>query len=63
MRDITILFRTEAIYYCEGQHSRPSIIISISDPYPKLHFNTGYEPHCAILRIMALTVDIYYGIY
>lgn len=33
MDDIKILSRPEAVYYCEVRHSRPSIMISISDPY------------------------------
>ena len=33
MRNIMILSRPEAVYYCEGEHSRPSIMISISDPF------------------------------
>lgn len=33
MRDIMILSRPEAIFYCEGQHDRPSVMISISDPF------------------------------
>ena len=33
MRDILILSRPEAVYYCEGEHSRPCIMISISDPF------------------------------
>ena len=33
MREITILSRPEAVWYCEGQHSRPRIMISISDPF------------------------------
>ena len=28
-----ILSRPEAVYYCEGRHSRPTIMISISDPF------------------------------
>ena len=33
MRDIMILSRPEAIFYCEGKHGRQSIMISISDPF------------------------------
>lgn len=33
MRDLMILSRPEAVYYCEGRHSRPAIMISISDPF------------------------------
>ena len=33
MRNIMILSRPEAVYYCEGRHSRPSVMISISDPF------------------------------
>ncbi len=33
MHEIMILSRPEAIYYCEGSHTRPTIMISISDPF------------------------------
>lgn len=33
MRNIMILSRPEAVYYCEGRHSRPCVMISISDPF------------------------------
>ena len=33
MRSIMILSRPEAVFYCESEHSSPSIMISISDPF------------------------------
>ena len=33
MRNSMILSRPEAVCYCEGEHSRPSVMISISDPF------------------------------
>ena len=33
MREIMILSRPEAIFYCEGCHARESVMISISDPF------------------------------
>ena len=33
MREIMILSRPEAIFYCEGRHERASVMISISDPF------------------------------
>ena len=33
MREIMILSRPEAVYYCEREHSRPRVMISISDPF------------------------------
>ena len=33
MREIMILSRPEAVFYSEGRHSRPAVMISISDPF------------------------------
>ena len=54
MRDITILSRPEAVFYCEGRHSRPSIMISISDPflsYPDAPFITQENNIQALLPL------------
>ena len=54
MRDIMILSRPEAVYYCEGRHSRPCIMISISDPfqsYPDAPFVTRENSIRALLPL------------
>ena len=55
MRDVMILSRPEAVYYCEGRHSRPSIMISISDPFEIYYDEPFITRENNILALLPLT--------
>ena len=55
MRSVTILSRPEAVYYCERRHSKPTIMISISDPFLSYPDEPFITPENNIRALLPLT--------